>query len=357
LTQTYDVTVDDGKGGTATQTVTITITGTNDAPVITSGWQLGGVVERFDGFPGENTVTHTQDGTIGFRDVDTLDTHTASFTAGGNGYLGTFSLDPLNQTTDKVGWNFQVADSVLDSLQAGQILVQTYDVTVDDGHGGTATQTVTIVIAGTNDVPVITSGVQSGAVTEIADKAAGENTVTHTQDGAVTFTDVDTLDTHSASFLPQGRGYLGTFSLDAVDQAADKIGWNFKVADGVLDSLQAGQTLTQKYTVFVNDGHGGIAAQTVTIVITGTNDAPVITSGAQGATVTERGDGAAGENAVVHVNAGKVAFADVDTLDTHSASFKANGDGYLGKFSLDPVNQTANSVAWTFKVADGVIDS
>ncbi|MBW0371457.1 VCBS domain-containing protein, partial [Ensifer adhaerens] len=97
LTQTYDVTVDDGKGGTATQTVTITITGTNDAPVITSGWQLGGVVERFDGFPGENTVTHTQDGTIGFRDVDTLDTHTASFTAGGNGYLGTFSLDPLNQ--------------------------------------------------------------------------------------------------------------------------------------------------------------------------------------------------------------------------------------------------------------------
>ncbi|MGT2445363.1 beta strand repeat-containing protein (plasmid) [Ensifer adhaerens] len=357
LTQTYDVTVDDGKGGTATQTVTITITGTNDAPVITSGWQLGGVVERFDGFPGENTVTHTQDGTIGFRDVDTLDTHTASFTAGGNGYLGTFSLDPLNQATDKLGWNFQVADSVLDSLQAGQILVQTYDVTVDDGHGGTATQTVTIVIAGTNDAPVITSGVQSGAVTEIADKATGENTVTHTQDGAVTFTDVDTLDTHSASFLPQGRGYLGTFSLDAVDQAADRIGWNFKVADGVLDSLQAGQTLTQKYTVFVNDGHGGIVAQTVTIAITGTNDAPVITSGTQSATVTERGDGAAGENSVVHVNAGKVAFADVDTLDTHSASFKANGEGYLGKFALDPVNQSGNSVGWTFKVADGVIDS
>jgi VCBS repeat-containing protein len=357
LTQTYDVTVDDGKGGTATQTVTITITGTNDAPVITSGWQLGGVVERFDGFPGENTVTHTQDGTIGFRDVDTLDTHTASFTAGGNGYLGTFSLDPLNQATDKLGWNFQVADSVLDSLQAGQILVQTYDVTVDDGHGGTATQTVTIVIAGTNDAPVITSGVQSGAVTEIADKATGENTVTHTQDGAVTFTDVDTLDTHSASFLPQGRGYLGTFSLDAVDQAADRIGWNFKVADGVLDSLQAGQTLTQKYTVFVNDGHGGIVAQTVTIAITGTNDAPVITSGTQSAVVTERGDGAAGENSVVHVNAGKVTFADVDTLDTHSASFKANGEGYLGKFALDPVSQSGNSVGWTFKVADGVIDS
>ncbi|WP_104663621.1 VCBS domain-containing protein [Ensifer adhaerens] len=357
LTQTYDVTVADGKGGTATQTVTITITGTNDAPVITSGWQVGGVMERFDGFPGENKVTHTQDGTIGFRDVDTLDTHTASFTAGGNGYLGTFSLDPLNQATDKVGWNFQVADSVLDSLQAGQILVQTYNVTVDDGHGGTATETVTIVIAGTNDVPVITSGAQSATVTELADNATGETTVTHTQGGEVTFTDVDTLDTHSASFLPQGRGYLGTFSLDPVDQTTDKIGWNFKVADGVIDSLQAGQTLTQKYTVFVNDGHGGIATQTVTIVITGTNDAPVITSGTQSAAVTERGDGADGENSVVHVHDGKVGFADVDTLDTHSASFKAGGNGYLGKFSLEPVNQGGNFVNWTFKVADGVIDS
>ncbi len=357
LTQTYDVTVADGKGGTATQTVTITITGTNDAPVITSGWQVGGVMERFDGFPGENKVTHTQDGTIGFRDVDTLDTHTASFTAGGNGYLGTFSLDPLNQATDKVGWNFQVADSVLDSLQAGQILVQTYNVTVDDGHGGTATETVTIVIAGTNDVPVITSGAQSATVTELADNATGETTVTHTQGGEVTFTDVDTLDTHSASFLPQGRGYLGTFSLDPVDQTTDKIGWNFKVADGVIDSLQAGQTLTQKYTVFVSDGHGGIATQTVTIVITGTNDAPVITSGTQSAAVTERGDGADGENSVVHVHDGKVGFADVDTLDTHSASFKAGGNGYLGKFSLEPVNQGGNFVNWTFKVADGVIDS
>ncbi|MBD9649753.1 type I secretion C-terminal target domain-containing protein [Ensifer sp. ENS09] len=357
LTQTYDVTVDDGHGGTATQTVTITITGTNDAPVITSGWQLGGVIERLDGFPGENTVTHTQDGTVTFADVDTLDVHTASFTAGGNGYLGTFSLDPVNQTTDRVGWNFAVADGVLDSLQAGQILVQTYDVTVDDGHGGTATQTVRIVILGTNDAPVITSGTQSGAVTEIADKATGENVVVHAQGGAVTFADVDTLDTHSAGFLPHGGSYLGTFALDPVDQAGDKVGWSFKVADGVLDSLQAGQTLTQKYTVFVNDGHGGVATQTVTVVITGTNDAPVITSGTQSATVTERADGAVGENSVVHVQGGKVAFADVDTLDTHNASFTAGGSGYLGTFSLAPLNQATDSVGWSFEVADSVLDS
>ncbi|MBD9492125.1 type I secretion C-terminal target domain-containing protein, partial [Ensifer sp. ENS11] len=77
--------------------------------------------------------------------------HSATFTAQGGGYLGSFSLGALNQASDSVGWTFQVADSVLDSLNAGETLTQKYDVTVDDGHGGTATQTVTITITGTND--------------------------------------------------------------------------------------------------------------------------------------------------------------------------------------------------------------
>ncbi|MBD9626706.1 tandem-95 repeat protein [Ensifer sp. ENS06] len=357
LTQTYDVTVDDGHGGTATQTVTITITGTNDAPVITSDAQGGVVTEIADKATGENTATHTQGGTIGFSDVDTLDEHSASFTANGNGYLGTFALDPLNQATDKVGWSFNVADSVLDSLQAGQTLTQAYDVTVDDGKGGTATQTVTITITGTNDAPIITSGTQSGSVTEIADKATGETTATHTQGGTIGFSDVDTLDEHNVSFTANDNGYLGTFALDPVDQAGDKVGWTFKVADGVIDSLQAGQSLTQTYDVTIDDGHGGTATQTVTITITGTNDAPIITSGTQSGSVTEIADKATGENTAMHTQGGTIGFSDVDTLDTHSASFTANGNGYLGTFALDPLNQTTDKVGWSFNVADSVLDS
>ena len=43
---TYTVQVDDGNGGVVTQPVTITVTGTNDAPVITSGKQAGMITER-----------------------------------------------------------------------------------------------------------------------------------------------------------------------------------------------------------------------------------------------------------------------------------------------------------------------
>ena len=65
-----------------------------------------------------------------------------------------------------MGWSFSVADSALDSLQAGQTLTQSYAVTVDDGHGGTASQTVKITITGTNDVPVVAATDVTGAVTE-----------------------------------------------------------------------------------------------------------------------------------------------------------------------------------------------
>ena len=71
---------------------------------------------------------------------------------------------------------------------------------------------------------------------------------------------------------------LGSPTLGAVDQAGNIVGWSFSVADGALDFLAAGETRTQVYTVTVADGHGGTASQDVTITITGTNDAPTISS-------------------------------------------------------------------------------
>ncbi|MES0884903.1 VCBS domain-containing protein [Roseibium sp. SCP14] len=356
LIQSYDVTVDDGNGGTAMQTVEITLTGTNDSPTITSGGQSGLITEIADGAAGENTDSHSANGTVTFADVDLADTHSAGFVPQAGGYLGTFSLDPVDQGADSVYWNFSIDDADIDYLAAGETLVQFYDVTVDDGNGGTAMQTVEITLTGTNDAPTITSGTQSGLITEIADGAAGENTDSHSANGTVTFADVDLADTHSAGFVPQAGGYLGTFSLDPVDQGADSVDWNFSIDDADIDYLAAGETLVQSYDVTVDDGNGGTAMQTVEITITGTNDAPTITSGTQSALITEIADGATGENTDSHGANGTVTFADVDLADTHSAGFVPQAGGYLGTFSLDPVDQGADSVGWSFSVDDADID-
>src|SRR5262249_13824973 len=152
---------------------------------------------------------------------------------------------------------------------------------------------VTITITGSNDAPVITAHTD-GSVTEQANTRG--SAIADTAAGTVSFTDLDLTDSHTASVMPQGAGYLGSFTLDpittdATGGATGQVAWHFSVADGALDFLADGQTLTQKYDVTVNDGHGGTATQTVTVTITGTNDAPAITSAAQSGSVSEGDDG------------------------------------------------------------------
>ncbi|MEJ6885937.1 VCBS domain-containing protein, partial [Bradyrhizobium diazoefficiens] len=351
---TFSYTNSDNHGGSCTANLTITVTGTNDAPVITSSAQSGLAAEWADLSAAEGSNTpHTASGAVTFTDVDTLDSHTASFAPQGGGYLGSFTLNTTNHDTGNggsIGWSFSVADGAIDYLQAGQTLTQKYDVTISDGHGGTAVQTVTVTIVGTNDAPAIISSAQSGLATECADMSAAEAANTpHTASGAVAFTDVDTLDSHTASFAPQGGGYLGSFTLDTTNHDTGNggaIGWSFSIADGAVDYLQAGQTLTQKYDVTISDGHGGTAVQTVTVTIVGTNDAPVITSATQSGTVSEGDD----LPAAAQTATGQVSFSDVDASDTHTLSVSVAAAH--GTATVDPDG------TWHYTVLDsGAVDA
>ncbi|WP_354066516.1 VCBS domain-containing protein [Bradyrhizobium sp. OAE829] len=393
LTQVYNVTVNDGHGGTATQSVTITITGTNDAPVIGVADDAGAVTELADLAAGENATLLSDTGTIAFTDVDLADGHTVSAslvsaTDSVNGAVaarGTLTPVISNSSTGdgagQVTWTFEAQDSALDNLQAGQTLTQVYNVTVNDGHGGTATQSVTITITGTNDAPVIGVADDAGAVTELADLAAGENATLLSDTGTIAFTDVDLADGHtvSASLVSAtdsvngavaARGTLTpVISNSSTGDGAGQVTWTFEAQDSALDNLQAGQTLTQVYNVTVNDGHGGTATQSVTITITGTNDAPVIGVADDAGAVTELADLAAGENATLLSDTGTIAFTDVDLADGHtvSASLVSATDSVNGavaaRGTLTPVisnsstGDGAGQVTWTFEAQDSALDN
>src|SRR5260370_27333723 len=65
-----------------------------------------------------------------------------------------------------------------------------------------------------------------------------------------------------------------------VDAASGQ--WSYTASDaGAVDALAAGEHLADSFTVKVDDGHGGVASQLVTIDIAGTNDAPLINSATQ----------------------------------------------------------------------------
>ncbi|MFL6754938.1 MAG: VCBS domain-containing protein, partial [Sphingomicrobium sp.] len=160
--QEYTVTIDDGHGGSTTQTVSVTLKGVNDAVVIVPGGIVAGAVVE-DGGDYEET------GSFGFSDVDLTDTHSVSVTPAGSGYLGTLSASVSNDSTGdgagQVDWTFNVDNDFLQSLGEDEVVTQTYSVTVNDGHGGSVSQTVTITLTGVNGLATI-AGDDSGDVVE-----------------------------------------------------------------------------------------------------------------------------------------------------------------------------------------------
>ena len=134
----------------STQVVTVAITGTDDASVI-SGTVTGAVTE---GNVGDAPVTAT--GSISIGDVDGDDSPSfadVASTAGDNGF-GSFELVAGT-------WTYTLDHSATQGLRAGESVNDAITFTATDG----STQSVTVSILGTNDVPVI-AGVDSGSVLE-----------------------------------------------------------------------------------------------------------------------------------------------------------------------------------------------
>src|SRR6185312_5092724 len=180
----------------------------------------------------------------------------------------------------------------------------------------TATQPVTITITGTNDKPVITSADQAGTVTE--DTAL-------TASGTVTSSDVDHGAT--ATYSGDATGTYGSFAVNAATGV-----WTYTLDNANHQNLAAGETHIETFTVTVTDDKGATATQDVTITITGTNDAPVITSADQA--------GAVQEDATLTAS-GQVTSSDVDHGAT--ATYSGNATGSYGSFAVN-----AATGVWTY---------
>ncbi|WP_434646878.1 retention module-containing protein [Achromobacter piechaudii] len=301
MTEKFTVTTIDG---TQAQIV-VTINGTNDAPTI-SGTTSGAVTE--------DAVQNSVSGQLSKTDVDTNDTHTWSVNNDGKGTYGQFSVD----ATGKWTYTLDNTSAKVQALAAGQHVTDTITVTVSDGHGGTATQQVTVTVTGANDAPII-GGIATGAVKEDGTQVVG---------GQLTKTDVDTNDTHTWSVSNNGNGTYGTLTLDNTGK------WIYTLDNGnaKVQSLADGQVVTDTLTVTVNDGNGGTAQQVITITVTGTNDAPTIGGVISGA-VTEDG---------TQVVSGQLTKTDIDTTDTHTWTLNNAGKGAYGDFVVDATGK------WTY---------
>ncbi len=327
--RTVDFTVSDGTNPSNTLTSTIDIISVNDAPVLTVD-ASGAVTEDVAVVAGNLTDS----GTLSFTDADTGDTHTVSSVynndavwTGGSLTAAQVTAITSGFTVDSNSWDYSVANSAVQFLAAGETITLSFNVTVTDNSGAvnnSDTESVTITITGTNDAPVLTVDA-SGAVTEDVAVVAGNLT----DSGTLSFTDVDTTNTHTVSSVYNNNAVWSGGSLTAAQITAitsgftvDSNSWDYSVANSAVQFLAAGETITLSFNVTVTDNSGAVNnsdTETVTITITGTNDAPVLTELTN--TSPDCGDVMQGQSVSVSGT-----FSDVDTNDQHQVTINW-GDG------------------------------
>ena len=270
LTDTFTVNTVDN----TPKVVSITINGANDAAVIT-GPAIGTVVEA-SGVANGTVGTPTATGDLNSTDVDNLNdawTAVGTATASASGY-GSYTLTAAGVWTYTLNNN----NFAVQALNAGGTLTDTFTATTIDG----TSQLVTITINGANDTAVIT-GTATSTVLEagsVNNSSAGTPTAT----GDLNSIDVDNPNDAwtPVSTATASTGGYGSYVLTAVGV------WIYTLdnSNATVQALNAGDTLTDSFTVGTVDGTSKI----VSITINGADDAPTaVADNNAGDPVIERG--------------------------------------------------------------------
>jgi VCBS repeat-containing protein len=176
--------------------------------------------------------------------------------------------------------------------------------------------------------------------------------------GSFTFQNAQNNDV-SASLTAQQLAAIAAVAVPLVvipDPGNTNIGsasWTYSVPDGAFDFLAAGDMLTLIYVASVNDGRGGVVTTPLSVTITGTNDAPVIT--------TQNLTGAVTGHASALSDSGTISFTDVDLSDVHLVSATGTPIGTaLGTLTAVKNSDTTGTgtgglLTWTYTVADSAV--
>ncbi len=223
-------------------------------------------------------------GTIQFYDVDANDSHIVSVAYNPAMSSGSTALGALNTTLAQqaglVTWQYIIDPAVLSGLEPGSNHIEVFDVTIDDGKGGTVTQPVTITVygpqGGTLDGPLV--GFSAPYVEE--DNAAP--IVSNINFIDVVYEDVP-FHFDPAAFVanatdPDGDIIsLGTVA-DSLHGASVTLNPDGSVtydptASAIIHALNSGQTIEDTFEFTLRDEHGAISNTAIArLIVYGANE-------------------------------------------------------------------------------------
>ncbi len=294
----------DRAGATDLAALTVVIHGNNDAPVAdddtATAVEAGGVDNGTPGVaPTGNVLTNDTDVDANGEALRvTQVSHGGNNASAGTSLAGTYGTLTLRAD----GSYTYVVDDTNGAVQALRLtsdhLVETFTYAISDVAGATDSATLTITIVGANDAPhAVNDGaiaIEAGGVDNDIPGFAPAGNLLHND------TDVDANDTQTVSGIRTG-GLTDGGVFAAVGGSTQVTGTYGKLtlgADGAysyhlddaaanVQALMPGQTVVETFTYQMHDAAGALSAATLTIVITGRNDAPVATP--EVASATEAG--------------------------------------------------------------------
>ncbi|MFN4352188.1 MAG: VCBS domain-containing protein [Hylemonella sp.] len=300
-TDVFNYTVSDGADSTTSQLV-VTIVGSNDGPVLTAdqgGVQEDGVVE----------VT----GSVLANDTDVDGDSLAVADAGT--YVGVYGTLTL-LADGSYSYVLDNGSEPVQGLQAGAVVQEEFVFHVTDGTASAA-GSLSISVVGTNDGPLVFA--DTASVLEDTQPTADGNVLANDQDGDAG----GSLQIGNAGML---QGQYGTLTL-GLDGSYSYALYD----DASVQSLAAGQGVTEVFNYSATDGSDA-STTTLTVTVTGENDAPIIVASV--AAQTGR------EGQVFSFVLPESMALDVDQGDVLSYAIGlANGDALPAWLSFDPANR------------------
>ncbi len=237
----FQYTISDQAGARSTNWATVSIQGQNDPPTafndqLTIGKNAATV--QIHALANDHDI---DDGDL--RSITSIDT---------TGLIGTATLATDGKSVSySVGSGFQ-------HLEPGQTAIETLRYTITDGSGATSTAQIQITISGSNQSPMSNSD----------SAAATENGAPITIDVLANDVDADATDVLQIVRL-NTTGLQATASILPGNKA---IQYN---VGNAFQSLALGATTTEVFTYTVRDMAASESTASVTVTITGTNDAPI----------------------------------------------------------------------------------
>ena len=323
---------------------------------------------------------------------------------------GTLTLGEVTEnavTADgTLGWTYAVPNAVVDQLQAGEIVIERFTVTISDGQGGTLDQQVAITVVGANDAPTIVTEAAFSVTPTIIGESANNNTlasaqvIARTQFGIGPSADVgdaslprvsingvigpdsggaDDVDVYAFTFT---AGETATFDIDygygaGVD--VDSMLWLYDSAGNLLASNDDGGSgvggagSVQPYdpylqytfassgtyyaaiSAFNNSGGAGGVFSNGGIASYNGGDY-VLNVSLEGQSAAAAGTVFEDSTTLMLGTGGTIGFDDVDLADLHTTSVAANPGNLLGgTLTMGAVEEnpatSGGTVGWTYALA------